>query len=386
LILPRRARPLLAVAVFLCALLAGGAVRQMQDTCGPFTDVSALFCPYVLEAYYTGITAGTSPTTFSPDIPITRGQAAVFTTKGLNQALARGSRRAALGQWWTPAAVSTLGLTPVGVTPSLAAADGEDIWVTAGDTVVRVQGSDGRVLETWTGAGSATAAVVAMGRVFVTSLSGALLMLDPSQPAGPLTMLASNLGAGSQSLAFDGAKFWTANNSGSVSIVTPGATPPWLSTTVTKGFSKPNGVVFDGSSIWVADGGKGALLRLDAVGNIVQTTPIGSYANFPLFDGENIWVPTGQPDNAVVVVRATTGDVLVTLTGNGLSGPVSAGFDGQRVLVANASSATVSLWDAATLAPLGSFAMPAGSSPFGVCSDGINFWITLDAASQLARF
>jgi hypothetical protein len=63
--LSAKTRPVLAVVVLLCALLAGGAVRQVQDTCGPFTDVSALFCPYVLEAYYTGITAGTSPTTFS---------------------------------------------------------------------------------------------------------------------------------------------------------------------------------------------------------------------------------------------------------------------------------------------------------------------------------
>ena len=67
--LSRKARAFLAVAVLLCALLAGGAVRRAQDTCGPFTDVSALFCPYVLEAYYTGITAGTSATTFSPDFP-----------------------------------------------------------------------------------------------------------------------------------------------------------------------------------------------------------------------------------------------------------------------------------------------------------------------------
>ena len=89
------------VPLALAAVLAGGAVRIVQDQCGPFTDVTPAFCPFVSELYYLGITAGTSATTFSPDDPLTRGQAAVFVAKGLNQSLARSSRRAALGQWWT---------------------------------------------------------------------------------------------------------------------------------------------------------------------------------------------------------------------------------------------------------------------------------------------
>src|SRR4030095_16374070 len=88
--------------VALGAVLAGGAVSVVQDQCGPFTDVTPAFCPYILELYYLGITAGTSATTFSPDDPLTRGQGAVFIAKGLNQSLARSSRRAALGQWWRP--------------------------------------------------------------------------------------------------------------------------------------------------------------------------------------------------------------------------------------------------------------------------------------------
>src|SRR5262249_23808470 len=94
-------RLLLLVAVVLCAVLAGGAVRIVQDQCGPFTDVTPAFCPYLLELYYLGIPAGTSATTFSPDDPLTRGQGAVFIAKGLNQSLVRSSRRAALQQFWS---------------------------------------------------------------------------------------------------------------------------------------------------------------------------------------------------------------------------------------------------------------------------------------------
>jgi len=83
------------------AMGAGVATAVVQDVCGTFTDVSPAFCPYVLEMYYLGITAGTSPTTYSPEAMVTRGQAAVFVSKGVNQAIARSSRRAALAQWWT---------------------------------------------------------------------------------------------------------------------------------------------------------------------------------------------------------------------------------------------------------------------------------------------
>src|SRR5215471_6899927 len=122
---------LLILPVVLAALLAGGAVRIVQDQCGPFTDVTPAFCPYVLELYYLGVTVGTSATTFSPDDPLTRGQGSVFVAKGLNQALARSGRRAALGQWWTttPEYSSDLGTVPVGNRPIGIASDGADLWV-----------------------------------------------------------------------------------------------------------------------------------------------------------------------------------------------------------------------------------------------------------------
>src|ERR1700674_44304 len=125
-------RVALGIGLCILALAAGGGMRIVQDTCGPFTDVTPGFCPYVLELYYLGITVGTSATTFSPDAPLTRGQAAVFVSKGLNQSLARSSRRAALGQWWTTTPHYDIGLgsTPVGAFPVAVASDGADLWVT----------------------------------------------------------------------------------------------------------------------------------------------------------------------------------------------------------------------------------------------------------------
>ena len=66
--------------------------------------------------------------------------------------------------------------------------------------------------------------------------------------------------------------------------------------------------------------------------------------------------------------------------------PFAAAFDGQRVLVTNFGGNTVSLWKAADLNPLGFFSTGASTNPVGACSDGVNFWISLNNAARLARF
>jgi hypothetical protein len=360
--------------------------------CGPFTDVSdVIFCPFVLEIFYLGITTGTTPTTYDPTSPVTRLQMAAFLSRTVDRVLLRGSRRAALDQFWTTQNDTVLGLTTVGSGPRFLKSDGADIWVAniSGNSISRVRASDGKLLETWTGAGSALGVLMAMGRILVTGNTspGNLYMIDPSQAAGAVTTVASNLGNGPVGIAFDGARVRTANlgSPGSVSIVTPGATTPWTVTTVTTGFSSPVGTLFDGVNIWITDNVAGTLLKLDSSCAILQTVTVGSFPEFPVFDGTNIWVPNGG-SNSVSVVRASSGAVLQTLTGNGLNGPTAGAFDGERVLITNQNGNSVSLWKAADLTALGSFATGSSTGPNGVCSDGINFWITLNGTNRLARF
>jgi hypothetical protein len=301
------------------------------------------------------------------------------------------TRRAALDQFWTPQNETAVGLgtTVLGPFLQLVRSDGADLWVTSANGFIwRVRSSDGKLLETWTGATGASGVLVAMGRVFITGQTnpGQLYMIDPSQPAGSVTTVASNLGSYSGGIAFDGAHIWTANDGGSVSIVTPGTSLPWTATTVTTGFADPRGALYDGANIWVTDFNARTLLKLDSSGTILQTVTVGGDPGYPIFDGTNIWVPNGFPAS-VSVVRASTGEVLATLTGNGLNSPISAAFDGQRILITNLAGNSVSLWKAADLTPLGSFAIgPNSTGPFGACSDGINFWITMFYQPKLARF
>ena len=383
-----RRRVLGSLPVVLLALFAG-VTQGVLGLCGPFTDVAAdAFCPFVLEVFYLGITTGTTATTYDPASNVSRLQMAAFLSRTVDRTLQRSNRRAALKQFWRPQDGGSLGITTIGPSfPRGVESDGADLWVAnLIGSVSRVRASDGKLLETWTGAGDAFGVLVARGRVFVTGNRnpGELYQIDPSQPAGAVTTVVSSMASAPLGIAFDGSRIWTAASSGAVSIVTPGATIPWTVTTVTTGFATPIGVLYDGANVWVLDGSVG-LLKLDGSGAILQTVTLGSGAGYPVFDGTSIWAPNNVT-NSVAVVRASNGSVLATLTGNGLLGPMSAAFDGQRVLVTNFGGNSVSLWKAADLTTLGSLTAAASAGPYGACSDGVNFWLTLYTAGQLARF
>src|SRR6516165_1453297 len=117
-------------------LLTSNHLPADTGTCGgamttlPFTDVmgNIFFCP-IAEAYLSGLTNGTTPTTYSPNDFVRRDQMAAFTTRTQDSALSRGSRRAALAQWSTPMSLPMTGRTTVGLGPELVASDGADLWV-----------------------------------------------------------------------------------------------------------------------------------------------------------------------------------------------------------------------------------------------------------------
>src|SRR6185295_3236126 len=98
----------------------------------------------------------------------------------------------------------------------------------------------------------------------------------------------------------------------------------WSVTTVTTGFSLPTGALYTGSNVWITDQ-SGRLFKLDDNGAILQTITLNGPAVHPVYDGANIWTPLFSTQ-IVSVVRASTGAVLATLTGNGLNGPVTAAF------------------------------------------------------------
>jgi hypothetical protein len=378
----------------------GVAPVRAQEMCGgttypfPYTDVSAVgapFCPGIMEAYVTGVSKGTTPTTFSPDETVTRVQMTTFLQRSLDQGLARTSRRAALNQWWTSQTTNAMQSISVGGPVAFCAADGEDIWTPVASQVLQIQANTGKLLGTWTGATSSAGILVAAGKVFVAGggSPGELYMIDPTQAPGAVTVVASNLGNGPNAIAFDGTNLWTTQLfAGSVSIITPQATIPYPVTTVTAGFTNPFGILYDGAHIWVVDNGAETLLKLDASGNVIQTVALGQDPQFPAFDGTNIWVPN-QGSDSISVIQASSGNIVATINAdlnNLLNAPTAASFDGERVLVTNLIGNSVTVFKAADLSFIANVTTGASSEPYGACSDGVNFWVILHGTGNLLRF
>jgi hypothetical protein len=392
-------RQLIITMTMSVLFILGGAVgllRADNGTCNganvalPFMDVAGngLFCQ-IAGAYFSGLTNGTTATTYSPNDYVPRAQMAAFVTRTLDQSLKRGSRRAALDQWWTPQVLVNAALTPVDSDPWGVKSDGENLWVAnkTGGTVTCVRARDGKTINTWDVMSQPRDLLIINGLVYVAGGAnpGQLYLVNPNLPPG-LPGAVTDLGdvvSTPVGMAFNGRHILIAgDNPAGVTIynIATGA-----KATHTSGFGHLRGALYDGNAFWVTDEFSDKLQKVATNGQIQQSVPVGSFPRHPVFDGINIWVPNHE-DNSVTVVRAATGVVLATLTGNGLNGPHWAAFDGERILVTNFDGDSVSLWRATDLAPLGSVSTGASSGPLGACSDGLNFWITLTSSDKLARF
>src|SRR6185436_7710990 len=161
-----------------------------------------------------------------------------------------------------------------------------DIWVAnnGSGTVSRVRASDGKVLSESTGAVSAFGVLAARGAIWVTGQTspGKLYIMDPA--VGSVSTLPISLGNSPGQLSFDGTRIWTANQGGSVSIVTLN---PLSVSTVTAGFNSPRGILFDGANMWVTDYGASRLFKLDSNGAIIQSVVVGAFPLYSVFDGTN---------------------------------------------------------------------------------------------------
>jgi DNA-binding beta-propeller fold protein YncE len=406
-------RALLLVAVVVALSLASSRMRADIGSCNgasltlPFTDVlssNGFFCA-IASAYFTGLTAGTSATTYSPAASVTREQMAAFITRTHDSAIRRGNQRAALQQWWRPTIPELLHSYDVGASPAKVASDGADLWVASNgsDEVIRVRASDGSNQGFYSPSAGPDPdfnphdVLVAAGYVFVTSLQGPgtpgkVYLISP-EIEGEISSIhfIAITGPNPTGITFDGQFLWTANNAGglaggSISRITLSAGE----TNFTAGFMAPADILFDGENLWVADFAADRVRRVDPqTGAVVQSIVVGDAPRELLFDGANLWVSNFFGDSVTVIraVGGLRGTVLQTLTGNGLDGPAGLAFDGERVLVCNFSSASpsVSLFKAADLTPLGN--LSTLSSPVAACSDGLNFWIVRPGLGfGLARF
>src|SRR5436190_9777523 len=214
-------------------------MRASSDTCAgvnvnlPFEDITgnSFFCQ-IAAAYFSGLTNGTSATTYSPTAPVAREQMAAFVTRTLDQSLKRGSNRGALDQWWTAKDENSImkhsSFSGLGYIYAVRS-DGKDLWATVGSGILRIDAATGRSQGLYMTDGDAfNPVLMARGHLYVaggtTVDNHNLYEIDPSKSPGTpgsIVLITHNLAILPRMLAFDGRYIWCTNQSSSISLIDP---------------------------------------------------------------------------------------------------------------------------------------------------------------------
>jgi len=140
----------------------------------------------------------------------------------------------------------------------------------------------------------------------------------------------------------------------------------------------PQGVVSDGSHIWVACRGANSIQEFNAsdgktLRTITDSVDLATPQNL-LFDGVNIWVSNGSTSNGMLTrVRANDGIVLSTYTVG--SGPYGMVFDGNSVWVANYASNDLSKVNVNNGQVTNDIRLPDCRIPDALGFDGLHIWV-----------
>jgi hypothetical protein len=203
-----------------------------------------------------------------------------------------------------------------------------------------------------TGAAGATGPQGPMGATGPQGPMGATGPQGPQGPAGP----AGGISAGAMNAAL----------------------LRWYTQTYSVG-SEPFGVAFDGSNIWVANGGSNSVTKiLASTGAVVGNYPVGAGPIEAAFDGTNIWV-TNLSGNTVTKLLASSGAVVGSYP-VGIQ-PCGVAFDGTNIWVANYGSNTVTELLASNGSLLKTYSV--GSNPCTEAFDGANIWVANQGASTV---
>ena len=284
------------IPVCLTAAILAGASSALVGSCGPFTDEAAdAFCPFVLEIFYLGITTGTTATTFDPTSTSPGFRWRRFSRERWTGALKRGSRRAALDQFWTTQNATVLGVTTVGAFSAVRPVRRNGhLGRERQRTVSRVRGERRQDAGDLDGSRRVpTACSRRWGRFFVTGTRcpGNLYEIDPSsrpgrddggeQPRRPRPPASPSTARGSG----------RRTSGGSGLDRRPPAPIPWTVTTVTTGF-----IDDDRRPVRrIEHLGHGASAGTSLEARFDRRNSADRHAlrvsAFPVFDGANIWVP-----------------------------------------------------------------------------------------------
>ena len=262
--------------------------------------------------------------------------------------------------------------------------DGHNVWVAVeedGGGRVKKLGSSG-VVRSSTNVGIAPLEMAYDGaRVWVTDYTSSDVTVVSADGA-VVKSFALPAHANPEGIVFDGTYIWVANNgvgstlSNTVSKYDPGTLT--LVANYPVGLN-PDGLAFDGTYLWVTNSNSNNVVKLDRrSGAILRTYPTGDFPLSIIFDGKNLWIANGADADdgsfvtgSVTRLRAYGGINLGTFplgsTVRGLA------YDGSAIWACSSVDNTFTRLNAANGARLGTYR--AGTRPRSLAFDGERMWI-----------
>jgi YVTN family beta-propeller protein len=189
------------------------------------------------------------------------------------------------------------------------------------------------------------------------------------------------LGGSPNGVAFDGSSIWV-SNSGNNNVSKIRASDGTVLGTFPVG-PNPSQVEFDGANIWVANFGSNTVTKLSANnGSVLATITVGNNPWGLAFDGTNIWVAC-YGSSMVYKLRATNGQILGTVSA---ANPLGLAFDGTNIWAANNLYQGKATKIAGTGTPQVMGEFPAGVFPGNIAFDGSSIWVNNSGDGSLTRF
>ncbi|MHB8721409.1 MAG: Vgb family protein [Steroidobacteraceae bacterium] len=271
--------------------------------------------------------------------------------------------------------------------------DGQYIWAAIQNPdggVLEKISTSGKVLST-TGVGSAPLVMTFDGtNVWVTDYTSSDVAIVRQD--GVLIKVISLPSANPEGIVFDGKYVWVANNGvGANSVSKFDAATLNLVATYGTGLN-PEGVAYDGANIWVTNSYNNSVWKLDRdTGQQLAGYATGIFPLAIAFDGKNMWIGNGTGVNigtpvpgsgSLTKIRAADGANLGTFTvGDHVRGLV---YDGTSIWACNGNDNTISRLRATGVALLGTY--PTGKAPRAAAYDGTKIWVANSGENTLTVF
>lgn len=271
--------------------------------------------------------------------------------------------------------------------------DGKYIWAAIQNPdggVVQKLSASGSIIST-TGVGSAPLEMAfdRKSNIWVTNYSSSSISVVSE--GGDLVTTISLPGANPEGIVFDGEYMWVANNGNNSNTVSKFDAANMTQVGTYSVGRSPDGVAFDGNNIWVTNSYSNNVWVLNRNGKQIAAYGTGVFPLSLISDGHNMWIGNGTGVNigtqvsgkgSLTKIRIANGQSMGTFSiGNHVRGLA---YDGVSIWACNGNDNTVSRVRASNVALLGTF--PTGPAPRAAAFDGTKIWVANSGANTLTVF